>query len=175
MAKCIGYYATENGTQWHPQKDEPFETGKGTPFNHAEQKAHRAITGVDQGQKILLFVLDEFPCEACKAHFLTVSKSYGVIFLVHGAADYSGTLRTHYHTAWRFKSQPPLPQVLYVRNEKIFWPGKVRAEVWHPKPTTENPGAGKMVEEVLLTAVNPETCTRMPNFPAHPSLAGMTL
>jgi hypothetical protein len=175
MAKCIGYYATANGTQWHAQKDEAFETGKGTPYNHAEQKAHRAVTGADQGQHVLLFVLDEFPCEHCKAHFLTVSRSYGVIFLVHGAADHTGRQLTHYHTAWRFKTQPPLPQALYVRNEKIFWPGKVRVNVWHEQPTKENPAAGKMVEEVVLSAINPETCQRPTGFPAHPSLAGMTL
>lgn len=174
MAKCIGYYARANDTQWRGASG-PYEVGQGSAYGHADQKAGRALTAVDQSQAVLLFVLDEFPCEECKSHFLTVSNTYALIFLVHGAADNTGKPKTHYHTAWRFKQQPPLPQVLYVRNGKIFWPGKVRVNVWHETPTKGNPAAGKMVEEVLLQAVNPETCARPQDFPAHPSLAGMTV
>jgi len=174
MAKCIGFYAKADDTSWRG-KSGPFEEGQATAFNHAERQAGRGVTAAQQDQKVLLFVLDEFPCGDCKAHFLTVSKSYGVIFLVHGAADHTGRMVTHYHNFWRFKQPPPLPQVLYLRNEKIFWPGKVRVTVWHPAPTRENPAAGKEVDEVLLQAVNPGTCQRPTAFPAHPSLAGMTL
>lgn len=174
MAKCIGYYTKLNDTQWRGAQG-PFEVGQGAPSKHAEQKAGNALTLVNQSQAVLLFVLDEFPCEHCRTYMLGKSKSYGVIILVHGATGYGGNVSTQYHADWGFTAQPPLPQVIYVQNQKITFPGMVSVTTWVPAPTASNPAAGSKVTTVQLNAVNPETCQRPTGFPAHPSLAGMTL
>ncbi len=175
MPATAAYFSTAGGGTWHQQVPSNLKLDKGkkknsdlftasggeSPSNHAERLAYTAANAADQGQEVFLFVQDEFPCETCKAFFVD-QIAVPIIFVCHTGSVYAGE--------WGL-TNPPLPQVIYLYRRKISMPGKIITSSW-VAPDPMKPWEGAMVKVETLQAVNPETCERPPDFPAHPPLDG---
>lgn len=175
MPTTAAYFSTARDGRWHQQEPSNLKLGKDkkkssdqfaasggeSAGNHAERLAYAAASAGGRGQQVFLFVQDEFPCDKCKAFFVD-QIAVPIIFVCHRGRVYAGE--------WGL-TNPPLPQVIYLYRGKIDMPGKIVTRTW-VVPDEMKPWERASVDVRTLQAVNPETCERPADFPAHPALDG---
>lgn len=163
---------------------------------HAEMQAYkRTFTGLGKKGKSMadlskvqtvLLVLDEFPCEDCKAFLKGVTKN-GTLHVIVGVTSQSVNT---YAGNWGFKKvfksddakqRIKLPQVIYLWRGKSFYPGYVETVT---QVETKKKGKANTAWETVITekrvsrmdgmtaAINRGVLNRPADFPDHPSLKG---
>ncbi len=192
--KCQCYYTlkTNKGAWVSGAGGEADLTAK----EHAEMQAYKttftglgkkgnALVALNKVETVLL-VLDEFPCDECKAFLKGVTKN-GTLNVIIGVTSQSVNT---YAGNWGFKKvfdseaqkqRVRLPQVIYLSRGKSFYPGYVETTVTN---TTKKKGKANTAWETVTTsqttgrmtglsnAINTNALTRPPDFPAHPTLQG---
>jgi hypothetical protein len=192
--KCQCYYTLKSKpTAWVAGGDGEAELNES---EHAEMQAYkRTFTGLGKKGKAMvklstvetvLLVLDEFPCEECKAFLKGVTKN-GTLNVIVGVTSQSVNT---YAGNWGFKKvfasddakqRIKLPQVIYLCKGKSFYPGYVETTVvtetkkkGKANAAWETITSEKTVSRMdgLSTAINRGVLTRPADFPDHPSLKG---
>jgi hypothetical protein len=192
--RCQCYYTLKSKpTVWVAGADGEADLAA---TEHAEMQAYkRTFTGLGKKGKAMvdlskveavLLVLNEFPCEECKAFLKGVTKN-GTVHVIVGVTSES---ENTYAGNWGFKKvfasvaakqKIKLPQVIYLYKGRSFYPGYVETTV---VDETKKKGKANQAWEVvrtertvsrmdgLLSAINREALARPADFPDHPSLKG---
>lgn len=192
--KCQCYYTLKSKpTAWVAGADGEADL---TAKEHAEMQAYKkTFTGLGKKGKAMvdlskvetvLLVLDEFPCEDCKAFLKGVTKNGSVNIIVGVTTASENT----YAGNWGFKKvfgsvaekqRVRLPQVIYLCRGKSFYPGYVETTV---VTETKKKGKANTAWEVvrdeqtvsrmdgLTAAINRGALAKPADFPDHPSLKG---
>lgn len=192
--KCQCYYTLKSKpTAWVAGGEGEAELNES---EHAEMQAYkRTFTGLGKKGKAMadlskveavLLVLDEFPCEDCKAFLKGVTKNGSVNIIVGVTTASENTYAGNWGFKKVFKSDDAkqrvkLPQVIYLFKGKSFYLGYVETvtEVETKKKGKANTAWETVTTERrtsrmdgLTAAINSNVLRKPPDFPDHPSLKG---
>jgi hypothetical protein len=118
MAKSFGCFCTQNGAVWTGNTGIKNGNPGAAADKHAEQLAFKLLTAANQSQHVYALVQNDFPCANCLDSFKQKSMGRPILFII---VENSST----YYKDWGFATEPPMPQVIYMKDGKMKIPGYV--------------------------------------------------